>query len=165
MNLSEENTGLIRVTVKVPVYWHEPYLWAWSRNGRNAFYSWPGGIMTKDGDCYSLLVPDWVDFVVVNACNGYFKTEDIAVDGGKDIYLNIRDRDNYLLNYDRMEYFSDTCPPPLYVEDVKDVGWVIPEKECTQKFNGKLFAAAAVISLTLGAGLCIALKRRKKIRI
>ncbi len=164
MSQKSENSGLIRVTVKVPVYWHEPHLWAWSEGGRNAFYSWPGGIMTKGGDGYSLLAPDWVDHIIINACNGYFKTEDIAVVGGKDIFLNIRDRDNYLLSYDEMEYFSDSFRPPLYAEAVKDDGWVIPEKKCSQKFNGKLLAAAS-LSLALGAGLCFAVKYRKKIRM
>lgn len=165
MSLNRENTGLIRVTVKVPVYWHEPHLWAWSQDGRNAFYSWPGGIMTRAEDCYTLLAPEWVDFIIINACGGYYKTDDIPLLEGKDVFLNIRDRDNYILSFDEMEYFADSPRPERPLNEVREEPWIFPDRKNKTQLGRKLFAVSAALTVSLGAGLFLAVKRRKKIRM
>ena len=167
MSLNSENAGLICVTVKVPAYWHEPHLWAWSEDGRNAFYSWPGGVMTKAGNCYTLHAPDWVDHIIVNACNGYYKTDDIVVESGKEVYLNIRDRENFILSFDEMEEFPDgyVSPVPVYEEETEDK-WVLPQRKESKSHNSKKLIAAGAVALgaALGAGIFIAVKKHKKIR-
>ncbi len=167
MNLSSGSADLIRVSAKVPAYWHQPHLWAWAEGGENAFYSWPGGVMTKAENCYTLLAPAWVDHVIVNACNGYYKTDDIVVEGGKDVYLNIRDKENFILSYDEMEDFPGTVPPsvPEYLQKGDVIMKTNSEETCNKSINKKLLAAvaaAAALALALGLGLCFAYKKSKK---
>ena len=75
----------ITVYAVVPEDWAEPCLWAWSHpDGTNAFASWPGEAFEKGEDgVYKLVVPGWINSVIVNANGGTVQTTDLRVDAGK----------------------------------------------------------------------------------
>lgn len=163
MDLGSEISDLIQVSAKVPAYWHEPHLWAWSDEGENAFYSWPGGVMTKAENGYTLHAPKWVDHVIVNACNGYYKTEDITVEAGKDIYLNIRDKDNYILSYEKMEDFPDGYSSPASEHEEFNPPEAAPPAPAEKKRpNLRLPAVCAGAALALGLGIYLIVRHKKR---
>ena len=56
------------VHAQVPADWTDPSCWAWSApDGTNAFASWPGEALSKDGDWYNIQVPGWINSVIINA--------------------------------------------------------------------------------------------------
>lgn len=84
----------------VPSSWEGPGFWAWSSvTGENVFSAWPGEPMTYDGSWYTIEIPAWADYVIVNANNGSVQTEDIAVEAGKDIWIIIDTSATYYTLY------------------------------------------------------------------
>ncbi len=78
----------ITVHAQVPADWADPACWAWSApDGTNAFASWPGEALTKDGDWYTLSVPGWINSVIINGNAGSVQTVDLSVDAGKDLWV------------------------------------------------------------------------------
>ena len=64
-----------------------PYAWAWGDYG-NAFSSWPGVPMTKDGDVWKIDVPMGTTGFIVNN-GGSSKTKDISIPGTGDVTIQV----------------------------------------------------------------------------
>ncbi len=95
----------ITVYVKVPSDWSEPCLWAWSApDGTNAFASWPGEALTDAGDGWmSLKVPGWINSVIVNGNGGSVQTQDLSVETGRDVWVQVTDPENAVVSYEKPE--------------------------------------------------------------
>ena len=74
----------ITVYAIVPEYWNDLHCWAWSTE-KDVFDQWPGAPLSWDGTWYSIEIPDWAVGVLVNS--GDFKTEDIPVASGSDVWI------------------------------------------------------------------------------
>ena len=84
-----------------------PNAWAWGGYG-NAFTSWPGNAMTKDGDWYKIEVPTGTTGFIAN--NGSAQTSDIAISGDKDVWITVSsDFKTYSVSYDGG---NTVAPPP-----------------------------------------------------
>lgn len=64
-----------------------PYAWAWGDYG-NAFSSWPGVTMTKDGNVWKIDVPMGTTGFIVNNGSGT-QTADIAIPGTGDVTIKV----------------------------------------------------------------------------
>ncbi len=91
----------VTVHAKVPADWEAPNCWAWSApDGTNAFESWPGKALTKNGDWYEITVPGWINSVIINANEGKIQTGDLSVEKGKDLWIVVTDPDNAVVTYE-----------------------------------------------------------------
>lgn len=92
----------ITVHVIAPSDWDAPCLWAWSApDGTNAFTSWPGEALEEGENGWLIKeVPGWVNSIIVNGNEGSVQTSDISVDAGKDIWLVVKDADNFEVSYE-----------------------------------------------------------------
>lgn len=92
----------ITVHVITPSDWDAPCLWAWSApDGTNAFASWPGEALEEGENGWLIKeVPGWVNSIIVNGNEGSVQTSDISVDAGKDIWLVVKDADNFEVSYE-----------------------------------------------------------------
>lgn len=92
----------ITVHVITPSDWDAPCLWAWSApDGTNAFASWPGEALEEGENGWLVKeVPGWVNSIIVNGNEGSVQTSDISVDTGKDIWLVVKDADNFEVSYE-----------------------------------------------------------------
>lgn len=92
----------ITVHVITPSDWDAPCLWAWSApDGTNAFASWPGEALEEGENGWLIKeVPGWVNSIIVNGNEGGVQTSDISVDAGKDIWLVVKDADNFEVSYE-----------------------------------------------------------------
>ncbi|MBQ3214740.1 MAG: starch-binding protein [Oscillospiraceae bacterium] len=61
-----------------------PNLWAWGDNG-DAFPSWPGQAMTKDGDWWVIEIPNNCHSAIVN--DGTTQTTDLSINLGADSWI------------------------------------------------------------------------------
>lgn len=67
-----------------------PKFWAWQNSTQqNAFESWPGNPMTKDGKWWTIQVPAWCDGMIVND-GGDKKTGDLTVEAGKEAWIVVQ---------------------------------------------------------------------------
>lgn len=90
------------IHAKVDAGWENPCLWAWSApDGTNAFTSWPGEALEEGENGWLIKeVPGWINSIIVNGNEGSVQTSDISVDTGKDIWLVIKDADNFEVSYE-----------------------------------------------------------------
>ena len=90
------------IHAKVDAAWENPCLWAWSApDGTNAFASWPGEALEEGENGWLIKeVPGWVNSIIVNGNEGGVQTSDISVDAGKDIWLVVKDADNFEVSYE-----------------------------------------------------------------
>lgn len=90
------------IHAKVDAGWENPCLWAWSApDGTNAFASWPGEALEEGENGWLIKeVPGWVNSIIVNGNEGSVQTSDISVDTGKDIWLVVKDADNFEVSYE-----------------------------------------------------------------
>ena len=86
----DETPDTAIITAYVPADWTNPCIWAWGANG-NAFATWPGEAMTKDGDKFTAEVPSWVEYVIINngVAEGAIQTIDTKVTVGKDVTVRV----------------------------------------------------------------------------
>jgi len=94
----------IIVYVQAPEDWNFPCLWAWSKDGQNAFENWPGNQMIKDDNnpgWYYIYVPGFVDSVIVNANDGSIQTSDYAVEG-KNAWITISSPETVKVSFDSL---------------------------------------------------------------
>lgn len=80
----------ITIHAKVPATFEKAGCWAWSApDGTNAFTTWPGEELTKEGDWFVISAPGWINSVIINnfvAASG-LQTTDVSVEKGKDIWV------------------------------------------------------------------------------
>lgn len=82
----------ITVYAKVPISWSYPGCWAWSsETGEDAFEAWPGVSMTFADGWYSVSVPSWINYVIINANSGNTQTADLPVESGEDVWVVVED--------------------------------------------------------------------------
>ena len=75
----------VKIYASVPDHWTKPYCWASGTQG-NVFSQQPGAPMTKYGDWYEILVPNWVNRLVISN-NGNEKTVEKPVIKGRDVWV------------------------------------------------------------------------------
>lgn len=91
----------ITVHAKVPADWTAPSCWAWSApDGTNAFATWPGEKLTQNGDWYEIVVPGWINSVIINANEGAVQTTDLSVETGKDLWIVVADPETATVTYE-----------------------------------------------------------------
>ena len=75
----------------VPDSWGYPGCWAWSNTtGENVFDAWPGEPMDHvSGYYYTLEIPAWAEYVIVNGNDGTIQTQDEPVEPGSDVWVVI----------------------------------------------------------------------------
>lgn len=67
-----------------------PKFWAWEfASQKNAFETWPGNPMSKDGKWWTIQVPTWCDGMIVND-GGDKKTADLKVEAGKEAWIVVQ---------------------------------------------------------------------------
>lgn len=104
----------VTVHAAVPESWTEVRVWAWDDSQNNVYEAWPGEAMTKAEDgWYTLEVPGWFTNIIINN-GGSSQTADLAVEGGKDLWLNVTDPTNVGISYEATE-----LPEAPVVEDPK----------------------------------------------
>lgn len=81
----------------VPEGWGYPGCWAWSNTtGENVFDAWPGEPMDHvSGYYYTLKIPVWAEYVIVNGNDGTIQTDDEPVEAGSDIWIIIGTAGDY----------------------------------------------------------------------
>lgn len=92
----------VTVHAIVPSDWKAPCLWAWSApDGTNVYTTWPGEALTQDENgWYTIVIPGWVNSIIVNANEGNIQTTDISVDKEKDLWVVVEDGEKYTLTYE-----------------------------------------------------------------
>lgn len=94
--------GNVKVHARIPESWGDaPCFWAWKMaDNTNAFDAWPGNAMTKNGEWYEIEIPSWCDGVIVNGGgDGSTKTNDLTVEAGKEVWLDVYGFDNVVITY------------------------------------------------------------------
>lgn len=80
----------------VPESWGYPGCWAWSNTtGENVFSAWPGEPMDHiSGYYYTIEIPTWAEYVIVNGNDGTIQTQDEPVEPGSDVWIVISASDD-----------------------------------------------------------------------
>lgn len=82
----------ITVCAQVPSDWSNPGCWVWSsETGEDAFEAWPGESMAYNDGWYTISVPAWINYVIINANNGSSQTADLPVESGRDVWVVVTD--------------------------------------------------------------------------
>lgn len=88
--LAAEDT--VTVYAKVPTDWTDVRAWAWdcATGDPVSQADWPGDLyMASLGNgWYSIELPGWFTGIIINASNGSLQTSDMAVEAGKDIWID-----------------------------------------------------------------------------
>lgn len=164
-----EDAGSVKVHAMVPADWTQVNAWAWkTADNTNAFESWPGNAMTKDGDWWVIEVPGWVDGFIVN--NGSAQTADLTIEAGKEVWLDATDFTNVAIHYEEPDIEAPTMPPvtePAPTEPAPSEP--TPTEPSTtdpapvEEGNGGLIAGivVAVIAVIAGAAAIIVILKKK----
>ena len=101
------------VHVNAPDSWDTVNLRAWSvGKDKDAFDEWPGALMTADGDgWYTVMVPEWVDAVVVSGNGGTVQTETIYI--SREVWITVyEDLSNWRQYDEKPQYTTATVAVP-----------------------------------------------------
>jgi len=90
----------VTVHARVPENWGTPGCWVWCSDGRDAFEAWPGETMTESGDWYTVEVPAWVDYVIINGNGGAVQTVDCQIESGRDIWVSVNGSGDAKITYE-----------------------------------------------------------------
>lgn len=91
----------ITVHARVPEGWEQPGCWAWSsETGEDVFAAWPGEEMGITGNWYTIDLPGWVNYVIINANDGTAQTADLSVEKGRDLWLLVYGPDDVGVFYE-----------------------------------------------------------------
>ena len=161
LSYEDPNKAVENVTVyaQVPDDWAEPCCWAWSApDGTNAFASWPGEALTRDGDWYVVEVPGWINSVIINGNAGSVQTGDLSVEAGKDIWVVVTDPENAVVSYEAPEAApAETEAPEIPAAEPEPA----PEPEKTGGNPVWIIGAAAAAAVLVG-GAAVVLNKKKK---
>ena len=107
--------GSFTVHAYVPDGWGYPGCWAWSNTtGENVFSAWPGEPMDHISGCYyTIEIPEWAEYIIVNGNEGTIQTQDEPVEPGCDIWVVVSPAD-----YSYNVYFSKPS-----AEELADFGY------------------------------------------
>ena len=149
------------VTVHAQVLedWADPSCWAWSApDGTNAFASWPGEALSKDGDWYNIQVPGWINSVIINANEGAVQTTDLSVEAGKEVWIVVTDAENAQVFYE--EPAQDAAATEPAAETTVPASTEAPQEAAKSSNTGVIVGIAAAVVL-LGGGAAIVAKKKK----
>ena len=149
----------VTVHAQVPADWADPSCWAWSApDGTNAFASWPGEALTKDGDWYSIQVPGWINSVIINANEGAVQTTDLSVEAGKEVWVVVTDAENAQVFYEAPAQDAAATEPAA--ETTVPASTEAPQEAAKSSNTGVIVGVAAAVVL-LGGGAAIVAKKKK----
>jgi hypothetical protein len=96
-----EEAAYVTVYARVPYDWYNVGCWAWSSvTGKDAFDQWPGVAMQKgQNGWYSVAVPSWANYVIINGNNGTVQTIDLAINAGVDVWITVNDYGESVISY------------------------------------------------------------------
>lgn len=156
----------ITVHAYVPESWMDPCVWAWDDAQKNAFDAWPGELMTKDGDWYTLEVPAWICNVIINGNGGSVQTADLAVEAGKDLWIVVfEDRTTTVLYEEPAELPEPPVPTEPETPPTDPVQPTEPaaKEEPKEDGNGGLIAGIVIGIAGVGGsvGAVVASKKKK----
>ena len=153
----------VTVYAQVPEDWADPCCWAWSApDGTNAFASWPGEALTRDGDWYTIEVPGWINSIIINGNEGSVQTADLPVEAGKDIWVVVTDAENAAVSYEEPagEAPAETAAPET--EAPAETEAMEPVAEETKGSNTGLIVGIAIAAVVLGGAAIVIVKKKKK---
>ena len=153
----------VTVYAQVPEDWADPCCWAWSApDGTNAFASWPGEALTRDGDWYTIEVPGWINSVIINGNEGSVQTADLSVEAGKDIWVVVTDAENAAVSYEEPagEAPAETAAPET--EAPAETEATEPVAEEAKGSNTGLIVGIAIAAVVLGGAAIVIVKKKKK---
>ena len=137
----------------------DPSCWAWSApDGTNAFASWPGEALSKDGDWYNIQVPGWINSVIINANEGAVQTTDLSVETGKEVWIVVTDAENAQVFYE--EPAQDAAATEPAAETTVPASTEAPQEAAGNSSTGTVVGIAAAVVL-LGGGAAIVAKKKK----
>ncbi|MCL2364633.1 MAG: starch-binding protein [Defluviitaleaceae bacterium] len=166
-------TDGITVRAFVPAEWEHPGVWAWDdeQGYGNVFGGWPGQAFTeRDGDWYTMILPDWINHIIINCHATGQQTDDIEVTVGNDLWIVVLNEFGiYSLSYEEVDpHEAEAAPRP----DPVDFGPAPTQAPATttpapaaDDDNGLPMAAIigiiAGVVVLLGAGAFLLLKKKK----
>ena len=149
----------VTVHAQVPADWADPSCWAWSApDGTNAFASWPGEALTKDGDWYNIQVPGWINSVIINANEGAVQTTDLSVEAGKEVWVVVTDAENAQVFYEAPAQDAAATEPAA--ETTVPASTEAPQEAAKSSNTGVIVGVVAAVVL-LGGGAAILAKKKK----
>ena len=146
------------IHAKVDDSWKNPCLWAWSvPDGTNAFDKWPGMEMKQnDNGWYTAKVPVWVNSIIINANDGSVQTEDISVDTGKDVWLVVKDAENFEVSYEEPQV--DTTEDVQATEDATEAPEVTEKSDSSNAIPIILMIVVAAVVIVV---IVVVIKKKK----
>ena len=166
LSYEDPNKAVPNITVyaQVPADWADPCCWAWSApDGTNAFTSWPGEALTKDGDWYAIEVPGWINSVIINANEGTVQTTDLSVEAGKNVWVVVTDPENATVSYEEPAApatpAETEAPAPETEAPATEAPAETPVEEGGN--NGAVIGIVAAV-VVLGGGAALVMKKKKK---
>lgn len=162
LSYEDPNKAVPNITVRaqVPDDWADPCCWAWSApDGTNAFASWPGEALTREGDWYAIEVPGWINSVIINGNGGTVQTSDLSVEAGKDVWVVVTDAENAAIYYEE----PAAQAPPVETEPLEtEAPATEPVPEPAEKSNTGLIVGILAAVAVLGGGTAALVSRKKK---
>lgn len=150
----------ITVRAQVPDDWADPCCWAWSApDGTNAFASWPGEALTRDGGWYTIEVPGWINSVIINGNGGTVQTQDLSVEAGKDVWVVVTDAENAAVSYE--EPAAQAAPAETEPPETEAPATGPAPVEAEKSNTGLIVGIAAAVAV-LGGGAAVLVSRKKK---
>ena len=166
LSYEDPNKAVPNITVyaQVPDDWADPCCWAWSApDGTNAFTSWPGEALTKDGDWYAIEVPGWINSVIINANEGTVQTADLSVEAGKNVWVVVTDPENAAVSYE--EPSGEAVPPATDPEPSEtNPPATDPQPGAAEEEPGNTGLIIGIIAavVVLGGGAALLIGKKKK---
>ncbi|WP_347995911.1 starch-binding protein [uncultured Eubacterium sp.] len=148
----------ITVHVMAPSDWDSPCLWAWSApDGTNAFGSWPGDALEEGENGWLVKeVPGWVNSLIVNGNEGSVQTSDISVDTGKDVWLVVKDAENFEVSYEEPQV--DTTEDVQATEDATEAPEVTEKSDSSNAIPIILMIVVAAVVIVV---IVVVIKKKK----
>ena len=144
----------------MPEDWADPCCWAWSApDGTNAFASWPGEALTREGDWYTIQVPGWINSVIINGNGGTVQTQDLSVEAGKDVWVVVTDAENAAVSYE--EPAAQAAPAETEPPETEAPATGPAPVEAEKSNTGLIVGIAAAVAV-LGGGAAVLVSRKKK---
>ena len=162
LSYEDPNKAVPNITVRaqVPEDWADPCCWAWSApDGTNAFASWPGEALTRDGDWYTIEVPGWINSVIINGNGGTVQTSDLSVEAGKDVWVVVTDAETASVSYE--EPATQAAPAETEFPETEAPA-TEPAPEPAGKSNTGLIVGILAAVAVLGGGAAVLVSRKKK---
>ncbi len=156
----QEDIADVSVNVMVPEEWESACLWAWSApDGTNVYTTWPGEPLLEGEEGWlTLEIPGWVNSIIVNANEGTIQTSDISVDTGKNIWVVVKDAEDYEVYYEAPEIATEEVSE---VEEVEDVVEVTEVEESSNSII-IVYVVLAIVFVAILVSVIVLISKKKK---